>query len=619
MIAGAYFQNNEVSKAESIIEEEMGKSDAKGWDLNWDGGSRQKLFKLLVQRDKDKWRPIALRSLVDDYIGEYRYSSNMVLNLKYFFELFFEKNSLLKLWTEIKSHIYELDVFTESEKLPTINSSAPAQQENLNHLVTLSFYVLDLIIPELAEKAHLTIISLSKTPSNLSTIFDEINKRLAEVGLSQVKAMSLLFNLTKLHPHCTAMFESAISKLTQSPDFSVRIMALELASSLNIKPEPIQSNHPKLPFIYQLELPKFINKEEAISYSSLRPGDTLPDIDDPIELIRPFSTEFELISKISGIPFENILHRAKDFMFSLSSEDKWNRQAEESFRNWMDGVNLKFTYPRLRPQIAKLAMSYIISELVDAGYLPHDETLLATIVLRTDNKLLNLMPQSRPDYIIIPNLEESELNSDRKEWIEKIDINSPYFVTDNEVGRCVLGELSKWVWLDWAVPTEIRMTMICSPDYSAQYEVEGPSSFFPHSLYWNSEDYPHNLYDNPHSLVIYGSGSYIDHGNSKWIALNPHIGISLGWSVSEDGLFRWVNNVGDVMVESFCWKDGPINRHPPKMDDICSEGWLVLASPEAEQAIRKHVHSAIKKCSVVREVKDGSSLALNTAEKQTKW
>ena len=56
------------------------------------------------------------------------------------------------------------------------------------------------------------------------------------------------------------------------------------------------------------------------------------------------------------------------------------------------------------------------------------------------------------------------------------------------------------------------------------------------------------------------------------------------------------------MVESIWWKDGPINRITYH-DDECSEGWIVLASMNAYEIIRRTLQSIVRLKAVVRKCK----------------
>uniref|UniRef100_UPI0039A1CDF5 hypothetical protein n=1 Tax=Thaumasiovibrio sp. DFM-14 TaxID=3384792 RepID=UPI0039A1CDF5 len=157
---------------------------------------------------------------------------------------------------------------------------------------------------------------------------------------------------------------------------------------------------------------------------------------------------------------------------------------------------------------------------------------------------------------------------------------------------------------------------VCHPEWNVDVEVTSPSALFPSMMHWSAIDYPDITATREPSLVIYGTGSYIDHGGIEWLALNPSIGFSLGWFISKEGLFRWVDDKGNTMVESICWKDGPISRQPPKRDDICSNGWLVVASIEAVEKIREVIGEAARVNAVVRSYGRGSYDPVTTSIQQ---
>ena len=304
-------------------------------------------------------------------------------------------------------------------------------------------------------------------------------------------------------------------------------------------------------------------------------------------------------------------------MKTLVPENEWNKQAEEAYRNWMEGFGLKLTYHRLRPKVAKLALSYVVCELWDARRItPQGIDLLAAIFKRSDEFLLTLEPTIRPECIVVPKAKDREIPHNHDEWLGDIEQGITQFFDSIGTGKQIIGELTTWSWLDWDLPTEIRMSTVCHPEWNSDVDVKSPSILFPSVMHWSAVDYPEIAATNEPSLVIYGTGSYIDHGGLEWLALNPSIGFSLGWSVSSKGVFRWVNEKDDVMVESIYWKDGPISRQPPKMDDICSNGWLVVASHEAIEKIREVIGEAVRVNAIVRSYGRGTYDPITTSNQQ---
>jgi hypothetical protein len=95
--------------------------------------------------------------------------------------------------------------------------------------------------------------------------------------------------------------------------------------------------------------------------------------------------------------------------------------------------------------------------------------------------------------------------------------------------------------------------------------------------------------DKVNVLIIQNVTYGFDSSGSDWLALNPFIGHRLGWQLSKDGLFRWVDVAGNTMVESLWWLDGQVEQSPPHLNNEVGEGWLVVASQSAWDLIKaKH-------------------------------
>jgi hypothetical protein len=71
----------------------------------------------------------------------------------------------------------------------------------------------------------------------------------------------------------------------------------------------------------------------------------------------------------------------------------------------------------------------------------------------------------------------------------------------------------------------------------------------------------------------------------RWAAINSNIARELGWQQSGDVPFQSMDSGGRVTVKSVYWRDGWIWIEPPRFESL-GEGWLVLATPEAVNAIK---------------------------------
>ena len=58
------------------------------------------------------------------------------------------------------------------------------------------------------------------------------------------------------------------------------------------------------------------------------------------------------------------------------------------------------------------------------------------------------------------------------------------------------------------------------------------------------------------------------------------------------------------MVESIRWQDGSIHNHSPRLREVSSEGWLVVASPQAVELIAQAVGPAVRLSVIFRQYRD---------------
>ncbi|MDQ1253068.1 MAG: hypothetical protein QG646_2213, partial [Euryarchaeota archaeon] len=160
-----------------------------------------------------------------------------------------------------------------------------------------------------------------------------------------------------------------------------------------------------------------------------------------------------------------------------------------------------------------------------------------------------------------------------------------YETSDNTV---ILAENTKLIRLEWERPIEIRQSATClSGTPRLEHENKEQEEIFQSIFRGLVLEYPElQTKKIDHSIILRNNPRVYDSPGGEWLALNPKVGYSLGWSLSEEGFFRWVNDEGKIMVESIWWMDGNIDQAPPHFDDEVGEGWLVLASKEALNSIK---------------------------------
>jgi len=201
--------------------------------------------------------------------------------------------------------------------------------------------------------------------------------------------------------------------------------------------------------------------------------------------------------------------------------------------------------------------------------------------------------------VVRPIAERAETDHLREGWTDQVSTNASALMGDTSAtGYVVLAEESWVQWLDWKLPTEVRIGTIVPgwpPEHILRREddpLEKPSSRWWHRL---AREYGTSSADGGR-LIVVQQGYRMDTPGNRWLAINPGLARGLGWTLDPEGTFRWRNADGDVMVESVWWEDGYAQQRPPHFEDEVAYGWLVQATPEAWAAIRAAYRSPLTRC-----------------------
>lgn len=590
------------NEALPILEAVLGETTASGWDRSWDGGSRQDAIKALIAIAPDKWRPRALETLVDDYISEFHYPYNLIHNLEELAEILFEEVPWEQLWPEIREHIYHLADFSlAEEQAPSPYESGLVADEVLLQVV---MWAANLPIDEVRDQVHCALCDFvirGIAPVATKAVI------LAQLSGDQPKAIqgiAVLDTTWRLGSPLAQEYANQILSFLSAPDFILRCMATELVENIGLSFETDQHDAKPLSMTYKLQLPPLKNDERAVPFDAIRADETYPDTDDALEMVRPFDPDLKMLSRASEIPFENLLHRTAVLMRELVPEEQWSKSAAEKFLKLLKTIELQLPYNRLRPQVALCAISHVVAELADADRIDIDAQMFAYSQLyRYDWRLAGKEPASRPGFIIP--FVSLGFSTKKDEWIGARTDVFENIATLFDDGYLVVGELSRFKEWDWSVPTEYRFSMACHPDWPCTNELRDAFDFFPYESIWNASEYPnfHGVNKFP-ALVIYGHSQQVAIGGTEWLAFNSAFATRLGWSLSEEGLFRWVDADEKIMVESIWWQDGPMDRQPPRSSEVTGEGWLVVVSPEAQISILQHYSQITFMRAVKRSFKD---------------
>lgn len=462
-------------------------------------------------------------------------------------------------------------------------------------------------VPEIRTEAHLALHRICLDPAYDAASGQLLRRMLTGGEREALHALAVCETILEQRPEYLAEFAAELKTLSSSPNMTVRAMAVQLARALNL-PFDLPAFTP-LPLTYILELPDFPTQDEAVPFEALPQGGSFPDTNDPLDMIRPFDYLFDLMSKASDIPLQNLIARAAILMKSLSPQEQWNKQAEENTRNWLEAAELKLVNYRLRPQQALKALRHVIADLIDAEKLkPKDAAFLIRLTKGNDKVMSCLRPSLRQNEILLPGKEEIR----EQDWPSRC--TDGYALMPEQIkenGLIALAELTQIRQMDDDKQFEYRFSMLAHPDKRLFDTPINAPSFFPHEHWWTAEEYPHLHMQFVPAVAVFGSPRAREIGSQEWLAFNPELALGLGWKSSKTGLFSWEDAEGSPMVQSLWWQDGSIHRHNRFPGDVCAEGWLVLATAQAYEIIQKAFVPLVRSMSVIRTNSKGGTYSVS--------
>jgi hypothetical protein len=572
--------------SEELLESSLNTIEQNGWSTQWNGAPRLQIYRELIRINNNKWRKPAFYDFIDAYLCINRYPYYYIYDWENINNAF--NNNLECLiegyWAEIRQHIYELVDFKNINEIPKyiINNDS-----NLLLIIKIALYFLKLPVPIFQIKTHQFLVEIIGKHIENNDVYNIINYYLDLDGLIINKILLILDCLCENNIDFIKKFANKLLILSINNDFSIRFQAINILSKINIA--PLTKKYKPLSSLYDIIFDK---ENYPFETEDVNPYGVLPDPISIRDFVKIFDTDISLLAKITGIDEINITMRIMSIVEQLEPENMWNKEAENKIRKWLEDINQNYMYHRPRPQVVKRALNIVIGELIDANKIPNERiNYIYSLTAKRVNKYLSLIkPIPIPDMFInnkFVNEWKNNIHKKPKKWIENINFDMPKLFSKYDE-KIIIGAYTVFSYFDWSKPTETNISCVCLEEIVEDNEdaidlLHKISTL----MFYSSDIYPKPYNNMPKTLTIYCSETYIDHCGVSWFGFNPEIALQLKWEFKKsEGLFKWIDLNGNIMVESLYFKDGSIKLYPPKSDLFCSEGWIVLASEDAIKQIR---------------------------------
>ena len=583
-----------------------------GWNPVYDGGTRVLALRALANVDENRAASLAYETLLRDIRGYPLLVSDVASNLYGILSLLNPTFSIAQAWREIEEHtapfLGEGSSTIDLEEFKATDLSDTPQTA----LVQLMAAQLDHPCQVLAQASQRTLGKLMD--ARTSEVSDVLKCSLDRSENHQERILMLLDAVRLTGCESILDLRAHVEALAYSPNWSLRAMALSIIQACGWDTPVRDSRHLPLPKIYELSLPPrtLDVRDDALPISS---GEPIPDSEDPHLIVSPFNSQIELISQVGAVPTRNTRRRIVDIMHSLGPRDSmWSAQAERQLRSWLSAVGIRLPFVRPRARFARRAMFHAVAELIDAGRIPDDALRSLEAGLRTyDPRMVLAEPSPRPNPL--QPIADLTFGVDMVEWIEGVAEALNYTDWSPSEGALVLAEKTHFRGQrDWDAPSEERYSLL-QPATCTTFEVtevtSEPEEIFGEIVKGLIAEYPRTATDSRDSAIVVRNLDYgYESPGADWLAFDPAMALQMGWSLSSDGMFRWVGTNDQLMVESIWWTDGLLSSLPlGHKTGAVGEGWFVVASQCGAEAIRREFGPLHRKSIVTRRIrKDGEAM-----------
>lgn len=513
-------------------------------------------------------------------------------------DLLFERPPRTELWAVLREHVLEFAEYREAiDRAPALPT--PASPPSACEIVVDWFNRgCKLGSPDVEDECVRGLIELVGFERCLDALASLLRTWLRDNDVWQNKGLAVLHLAVESDTAFVRGFTLEIADLATSTFLTVRRSALHLLSKLGIEAVP-PPERPASP-IYELVLDEIAEPEHRLPSSVYDRGAVSPETEDQWEWVSAIHDELQILSRGSGIPLQNLVRRLAVLMREISPQETWSPSAEAKMRDGLKDVGLLVSWPRLRTAMATRALDFALAELLDNDLIPEDAAvLLRSRIDAVDLIALRREPVKRPAEIRLPT--PAEMDSWRtKDWADRAGESLDLCTGTLADGRVVLAELTRIrKWTRDALE-EVRASCWTSPSAHPSVSADVMYGLLPTRTWWRADTYPEfPAVENIQAMGLYLNPVFVRAGHCEWLVCHPLPCLRCNW-VSND-LGAWYSE-RELMVETIWWQESPPRRADVHTEEITSEGWLVVAAPEAAAmlaskfpcVVRKRVERRIK-------------------------
>ena len=263
----------------------------------------------------------------------------------------------------------------------------------------------------------------------------------------------------------------------------------------------------------------------------------------------------------------------------LAIQKRYHWADDEHLKRW---INLVLTRVWLNPRVIvgrEAAMRVFGKRSLSGQIPPGAEEAYDVFYPIYDSHIELCEPKERPKQLGA--MDWRITGEEGQSWLSGVGADSWSNYPEWIDGFQIIGERTWFVRPEWEWPREERHRGILAGPLDSGSRRQSLES--DHEL--THEMYLAGRAQKDGQLTVLNSERLLSGPRYRWAALNANFARTLGWYPSAREPFHWKDAAGATTAKSVYWRDGWIQLEPPRFESL-GEGWLVLATPEAVDAIR---------------------------------
>lgn len=581
--AGIASRAGATDEAREALSRVLARTTRAGWQRNWDGGSRIRLFEAAIHDHTDPLVDLAARDLAGLVAANAIAGEFFPGDLKRFAELFGGTDLVTQCWADIRDY---LDVFAPAnDEFDALRPGIPDRPElelitwttkYLGHPVRIIDFGVRRVLAQNYTQYRTDIeIALAESVTTGGWFAEAALHVLVRVGAeTDSAAADGTATPSGLLPELIAALQvAAVSDDAINRHLASRVLTLNGL-------QPATAPTADLPAFYEIELPPLPKREiPALD----RRGVPFVDTTNPQQVIALYDEVLDCVASDVDIEARTLYYRAASL--GQAKPERWTMGGHKAHSELLSRRGNRHVYRPWTYMIGRRGCARVLAELIDARVLPHGLRSPWLGILFDD--ILNwITPHPLDQTTPTPWRAPDSKDYATKEWCDQTQPAVEHYAAQF-AGNHILSENSMWRWLTWETPKEIRRVRSRYRKPVTTLLTAEPASAIETTAY-SATDYlrlPDLTWSNE-ELVVRGRSYHSDTERVEWLALHPAVADALGWTRS-DTVFEWIGNDGGWRARSVLRVRGQLSHDPPAKI-TCAEVWQVVLSDQgwAELAAR---------------------------------